>query len=51
MKLQKQNVIYRTTDLDKIAELKAKGYKEVKAKSKLAEDLNKDKNPDNADNK
>ena len=34
MKLQKQNVIYRTEDIAKIQELKAQGFKEVKAKTK-----------------
>ena len=35
MKLQKGNVIYEIEDLDKIQEYKAKGFKEVKRKSKL----------------
>jgi hypothetical protein len=32
MKLEKENVVYTTTDLDRIADLKAKGFKEVKVK-------------------
>ena len=34
MKLQKQNVVYRVEDPAKIQELKAQGFKEVKAKTK-----------------
>lgn len=48
MKLQKQNVIYRVEDPEKIQELKAKGFKEVKPKSKL--DLN-DKEENNSKKK
>ena len=35
MKLQKQNVIYRVEDPNKIQDLKNKGFKEVKPKTKL----------------
>lgn len=34
MKLQKLNVIYNVEDAAKIQELKAQGFKEVKAKTK-----------------
>lgn len=35
MKLKKQNVIYRVEDPEEIQALKARGFKEVKPKSKL----------------
>lgn len=45
MKLQKLNVVYRVEDPERIQQLKAEGFKEVKAKAKA--DLNaKDTNPD-----
>lgn len=35
MKLQKQNVVYRVEDPEKIQQLKAQGFKEVREKVKM----------------
>lgn len=49
MKLKKQNVSYRTENPEEIQALKAQGFKEVKAKSKL--DLPPNNNANKAANK